>query len=219
MGQLSIFTPEQKIILERIAKSDFLRENFYFTGGSALSEYYLQHRYSDDLDFFSEKRITADFLISFFKDLGEKLGFEFKSETIETVSIFYLVFPRKPILKIDFNFYPFKRVKAGIFKKGIDVDSLLDIAINKLMAIVQRSDIKDFVDFYFLEPKFGVWDLMAGVKVKFGQEQEPYCLASDFLKIEDFTILPRMIKPVSLDELKKFFRMKAQEVGRRAITP
>lgn len=217
MGQISIFTPEQKTILDGIGKNKFLQEIFYFTGGTALSEYYLHHRYSEDMDFFSENKFDNQLIISFVEDLSKQYGFKYKSETMETVNIFYLDFLARPTLKVDFNYYPFKRVKKSIFKNGLYIDSLLDIAINKLMTIVQRADIKDFVDFYFLEPKFGVWDLIEGVKVKFGQKQEPYLLASDFLKIEDFETLPRMIRPVTLNELKEFFRLKAKEVGKKAV--
>lgn len=217
MGQIPIITPEQKIILAGIKENSFIRENFYFTGGTALAEFYLQHRYSDDLDFFSENQFENQPIISFIKDLGEKQGFEFKSEAIETVNIFYLSFPNKPAIKVDFNYYPFKRLENSLFKEGVYVDSLLDMAVNKLMTIVQRANVKDFVDFYFLEPKFGVWDLMEGVRVKFHQEQEPYLLGSDFLKIEDFEILPRMIKPVSLVELKEFYRELARKVGKRGV--
>ncbi len=44
-------------------------------------------------------------------------------------------------------------------------------------------------------------------------------LAEDFLKIEDFEALPRMTKPLDLDQLKTFFREKAKELGKRAVEP
>ena len=44
---------------------------------------------------------------------------------------------------------------------------------------------------------------------------EPLFVAEDFTKVEDFDVMPRMIKPLTLDELKAFFREKAKEVGRR----
>lgn len=217
MGQIQVLTSEQKIILARITKNEFLRENFYFTGGTALAEYYLGHRYSEDMDFFSEQKFDKQPIVSFFEDLSKEHHFELKSESIETVNIFYLYFSNKKTLKIDFNYYPFQRVEKSIFRNGIYIDSLLDIAINKLMMVVQRSDIKDFVDLYFLEPRFGVWDLIEGVELKFRQKLEPYLLGSDFLKIEDFDFLPKMIRQVSLEELKKFFRGKAKEVGQKAV--
>ena len=39
----------------------------------------------------------------------------------------------------------------------------------------------------------------------------------NMLKIEDFKQLPNMIKPIALDELKKFFRMKAVELGLKKV--
>lgn len=38
--------------LKLIADTD-LASHFYFSGGTALSHYYLQHRFSEDLDFFN----------------------------------------------------------------------------------------------------------------------------------------------------------------------
>lgn len=43
--------------MEYAAKSRVITDNFYLTGGTALSEFYLQHRLSEDLDFFSEQEL------------------------------------------------------------------------------------------------------------------------------------------------------------------
>lgn len=50
-----ILTENQIAFLEQIKKSEFLAKNFYLTGGTALAAFYLHHRYSEDLDFFSGK--------------------------------------------------------------------------------------------------------------------------------------------------------------------
>ena len=42
-------------------------------------------------------------------------------------------------------------------------------------------------------------------------------IATNMLKIEDLKQLPNMIKPIALDELKKFFRMKAVELGLKKV--
>lgn len=47
----TVLTPAQKIALELFAASDAVRPLFYLTGGTALAAFYLQHRYSDGLDF------------------------------------------------------------------------------------------------------------------------------------------------------------------------
>ena len=49
---MEILTPFQKELLRVIGNSN-LADNFYLTGGTALAAFYLQHRYSEDLDFFT----------------------------------------------------------------------------------------------------------------------------------------------------------------------
>lgn len=217
MGQISIFTKEQKIIFDGITGNEFISRNFYFTGGTALSVFHLKHRYSDDLDFFTDHQFDTQPVFNLMNSLKNKYHFNFQTETIEKVNMYYLQFSNKKELKIDFNYYPYKRIEKGEVINGITIDSLLDIAVNKLLTINQRTDIKDFIDFYYLEPLFGIWDLIVGVKVKFQFELEPWLLSSDLLKIEDFTVLPRMIKPVSLPALKKFYRELAKKVAKKVV--
>lgn len=217
MGQIQILTQDQKTIISAIVESDYLRTNFYFTGGTALSALYLQHRYSEDLDFFCIQELDNQTIFSLMDNWSHKYDFTFTSEFREVVYIFNLVFKDKKILKVDFAKYPYKQAEKGKYYKGIPVDSLLDIAINKLLTITQRTNVKDFVDCYFLLKNFALWDLIEGVHIKFRMEIEPYILARDFLKVEDFTSLPRMIKPITLDELKIFFRKKAQDLGKKSL--
>ena len=55
MKQPSILTPAQQQFLTLFAQSSPLAKQFYLTGGTALAAFYLQHRYSEDLDFFSDQ--------------------------------------------------------------------------------------------------------------------------------------------------------------------
>lgn len=50
---MEILTVLQLRFINAISKSP-LRDSFFLTGGTALSAFYLQHRYSEDLDFFTE---------------------------------------------------------------------------------------------------------------------------------------------------------------------
>jgi predicted nucleotidyltransferase component of viral defense system len=217
MGKIRLFTKEQKIILDEIKNSKYLRSNFYFTGGTALSGFYLSHRYSDDLDFFSEDKFDNQILLTLIEEWGSKCNFSLKARFIEVVYIFNLMFKNKTQLKVDFAYYPHKRLEKGIVVDSLEIDSLLDIAVNKMLTISSRSEVKDFVDLYFLLQKFHVWDLITGVKIKFNIEIEPLLLGSDFLKVEDFDFLPRMILPLTLEELKDFFRQKAKEMGLKSV--
>lgn len=217
MGQISILTPYQKTILSEFSKSDFLKKNFYFTGGTVLNEYYLKHRHSDDLDFFSEKKFDTQVIFTLMEEWSKKLKFSFQSNFAEITYIFNLTFKDGQDLKVDFSFYPYKRLESGKLTDGIEIDSLFDIAVNKLLVVTQRTEVKDFVDLYFLLKTFTVSDLMVGVKKKFNVELDPFIIAADFLKIEDFDYLPKMIKPLKLKELIEFYRGLSKKLGKKYL--
>jgi len=81
----------------------------------------------------------------------------------------------------------------------------------------QRIEVKDFVDLYFLLQEYSIWDLINAVKIKFNMNVEPFILASDFTEVINFKFLPRMLKLLSLDELKDYFLNQAKSLGRRAV--
>lgn len=217
MGQVKIVNPEQELLLNEFRK-DSLSSEFYFTGGTALSLHYLQHRLSVDLDFFSESPFDSQIILSKVNNWAAKLNATVEYFSIADVThVFNLTFPNKQVVKIDFAHYPYKRVKKSQIINGIQVDSLLDIAINKLLTVQQRTEVKDFVDLYFLLQQFTVWDLIEGVKLKFKVKIDPFIVGSDFLKIENFDFMPEMIKPLTLDDLKSFFRQKAKEITGKSI--
>lgn len=217
MGKIHFFTKEQSLIIDQIAQSDYFRSNFYFTGGTALSCMYLHHRESEDLDFFSEKKLDTEYLLSFMEQLAIQHGFTFTSQLKEIVYIFLLTFPNKTTLKVDFGYYPYKVVEKGMLYKKFQVNSMVDIAVNKLTTVNQRTKVRDFVDLYYLLQKYSIWDLIEGVRVKFHMEYEPLLLATDLLIVDTFTVLPRMILPLTLEELKIFFHKQATELGKKSV--
>lgn len=216
MGKIQVFTKEQQIILAQVRENSFFQQ-FYLTGGTALSALYLQHRYSEGLDFFTEKEFDTQLVLTLIDQWSKQYNFTFTSEFHQVVYIFLLTFKNNQKLKVDFAYYPHKRIKEDNVIDGIKADSLIDIAVNKLLTISQRTEVKDFVDLYFLLEKFTVWDLIEGVRVKFRMRLEPFIIASDFLKVEDFDYLPKMIIPLDLKELKLFFRQKAKGLGAVAV--
>lgn len=64
MGKIPILTKEQETVLGEIIKIKYFKDNFYFTGGTALSLIYLQHRYSEDLEELKD----------FYRDQAKKMG-------------------------------------------------------------------------------------------------------------------------------------------------
>lgn len=85
-------TPKQQIIFNEVSRSDFIKENFYFTGGTALSGVYLHHRLSEDLDFFSQEKFDNLSILNLLTGWGKKHGFKFLLKEQEVVKIYLLEF-------------------------------------------------------------------------------------------------------------------------------
>ncbi len=216
MGKISILTKEQKILLDVIANNDYVASNYYFTGGTALCEYYLHHRYSDDLDFFSTEKIDQQVIFGLMTRWSKQLDFRFESRFVEVVYRFKITFISGTHYMVDFGNHPYIQIEPLNKKCGkMHINSLRDIASNKLFTINQRTEVKDFVDLYFiLKNRFTLWDLIYSAQKKFERAGfDMLLLAQDLLKVEDFTSLPRMIKPLTLLQLKKFFRKEAKQLG------
>ena len=52
-----ILTHNQITFLTAVGESALFMNRFYLTGGTPLAAFYLKHRYSEDLDFFSEEEL------------------------------------------------------------------------------------------------------------------------------------------------------------------
>jgi predicted nucleotidyltransferase component of viral defense system len=142
----------QRKLLALINKEKYFTERFYLTGGTVLAEFYLKHRFSEDLDFFSEKQeVNYLHIVSFFKIKSKDLGLEkFDSHQVLGLFSFFLKFKDGEILKVDFSYFPFPRIEKGFRYKNIEVDSLLDIAVNKIQTIFIQPRARDFIDIYFI---------------------------------------------------------------------
>ena len=63
----------QSLIIETLADS-FLKERFYWTGGTLLAEKYLHHRNSVDIDLFSDKSFLYEEVAPLVKTIQKKAG-------------------------------------------------------------------------------------------------------------------------------------------------
>lgn len=140
-----ILTTWQQTFLRFFADSE-LNEIFRLSGGTALSAFYLEHRLSDDLDFFSSEKIPFYVVENFLKKLNfvDKINFT----KICDRKIFTLKLHDNSLLKTEFTFYPLKNIKTTNQSGLLRIDSLYDIIVNKLCAIADRNDVKDYVDVY-----------------------------------------------------------------------
>lgn len=58
---------------------------------------------------------------------------------------------------------------------------------------------------------------MYAVREKFKLELDLIWLGSDFLKAANFENLPKMLVPLSLQDLKDFYREKAKQLGMSVV--
>lgn len=213
------FTKIQKLFLDKVQLDPYLVKIFYLTGGPALAACYLNHRLSEDIDLFSDTAFDEATVTASMAHLVTSLGVRSKLSKILGRLRYDLTFPNNALLKVDFVFYDFSHIEPTNTFGDLMVDSVGDIAVNKLLSISQRTASKDFVDLYFLLKKYTVWDLQHGVEHKFKLEIEPLYLSSLFAKAEELTDLPIMKKPLSLETLKKFFLAEATRLASKFVKP
>jgi len=200
-------SPLQKKVLDLFGQS-LLKDKFYWTGGTLLSFLYLHHRRSNDLDFFSDEPFTYNQIVGFIRDLKK----EIKLPRIEEKKIFdrqEFLLHDKQKLRIEFVYYPHPKIKKRELWKGIFVDSLDDIAANKLMSFFDRSDPKDLFDLYFLLTKKGytVEKLIKLTEKKFGIKFDKGAVFSEAYKtMENLNELKPLILAKNSKQKQKIIR-------------
>ena len=208
----SVLTPTQKILLGEISRYPPLTNRFYLTGGTALAEFYFHHRISEDLDFFSEEEFDTTYITLFFTKNKEKIGFqEFDLQRKPNRFIYFLHFGKEK-LKVDFAFYPFPRIRADLGKRfgALKIDSVFDIATNKVFTLFQHPRLRDYIDLYFIFkeiPGFDLEELVAYARNKFDFVVDRKELAKNFLKVLDLdqADFPRMLVPFERKDMEEFF--------------
>ena len=216
MEQKEILTAYQKKAIELVVGESKLAA-FYLSGGTALAGVYLHHRFFDDLDFFSFDPLDGQFLHSFINTVKKKLGARsVRYERIFDRNLFFLKLKGEE-LKIEFTQYPFKQLSMVELWRGARVDSLMDIAANKLMALLDRFDPKDFVDLYFLLQQFSLEKIKKDAEKKFGIKIDNLFLGSELAKAQRIKALPIMVRPLTVDELKVFFIELSRKVGEHLL--
>lgn len=211
----SILIQNQINVLEKIGKNKFVSDNFYLTGGTALAEFYLRHRYSEDLDFFSEKEVDIEPLDVFLNNLKKELKItKIDYQGSFNRNIFFLHFD-KDILKIEFTFFPFHRIEKGRKEYDLTIDSFLDIAVNKLFTIYQRTQARDYIDLYSIciEKGFTISELTKKARIKFDYHIDPLQLGTQFLKAQEVKDYPRMIKKLNNKTWQDFFIKEARKLS------
>ncbi len=211
---MQILSKKQLALLDVIGKESQITKNFYLGGGTALTGFYLHHRYSEDLDFFSEQEFDVMSIQSFFKKNKAVLGYD-KLEFQQSFNrhLFFVDFKDETV-KMEFTYFPFARIENGQQHYGINVDSLLDIAVNKVFTIYQRTKARDYIDLYCIikKNKYRMSDLVSLAKTKFDSTIDPILLGAQFIKAKEAPDLPRMIEEIDPKDWQDFFVQEAQKL-------
>lgn len=212
----TILTPAQKIVLALVAKEQRLA-SFYLTGGTALAGFYLRHRTSDDLDFFThdvpDPLLHHEFAERIKKELGAA---SMRYERLYDRNQYFFQLPNEE-LKVEFTHYPFAQLEAPTPKDGVLIDSMRDIAANKLITILDRFDPKDFVDLFFIFQTRDLALVRKDAETKFDMKIGDIFLGSELAKVRRIETLPKMLKSLTIVELKAFFSDKARELSSNVL--
>jgi len=213
MGK-TILTPNQSHFLELAARDAEITKWFYFAGGTALSEFYLHHRLSEDLDFFSENTINELLVDSFMQKTAKRLRARLDKEVHMAILIYRLHFNNQPTLKVDFATIPFDQLERGVHFQNLRIASLWDIVVDKFYTITNRIVARDFVDLYFGVEKVGcdIPQLIAAVEEKYEFNMGEISMASHFLRVKDLTDFPTMLVQFDKKKMEKFFLRLAKSL-------
>ncbi len=205
-----------KKTLQAIASDSIIQKHFYLTGGTALSEYYLHHRLSEDLDFFSETDVDSLWLSTFTKKIKAVIG----ASTVDSQKSFNrnLIFFHigRSVLKTEFTYFPFTQIEKAKTINILHVDSLLDIAVNKFFTIYQQPVSRHFIDLYCILQKsvFRWKELGKLARIKFDVAIDPLQLGSQLYTAKNIGQLPHMITPLN-DSMWRTFFLKSKGIKKR----
>ena len=214
---MNILTPLQINLLRAIGGSP-LKELFYLTGGTALSAFYLGHRYSEYLDFFTPDPSAVQRAPPILQGIARGLGAEITfTRRLDTFLDGFLLSASGERVEMDFAQESPFRLEATHFDDdfGIQVDSLTDISTNKLAALFGRAESKDFVDVYFICQEVTPREKLLELTRQKHLGIDDYWLAMALKRAERIDLLPRTIEQVDLSEMKEYFLGWAAELSEK----
>ena len=210
-----ILTAHQQKLLTLLSKEQDLCSTFLLSGGTALAAFHLFHRLSDDLDFFSMEKVDELRVHRFIDDVSGSIGVQSNDHRrVFDRSIFQLTLADESLLKLEFTHYPYASLDAPVSVDGVRIDSLRDIAANKLAALLDRFEPKDYYDLYFILRQQGrtLHALRADTEKKFGFVINPVVLGAACARVERLPILPHLLEPIPPQDIVSFFLSLARSL-------
>lgn len=205
-------------------KRDFLKaffdrsQVFFLTGGSALGVFYLQHRLSYDLDFFTtDERIEWHLLDNDVRSISGAIGATCEAITAAPAFRRYAL-KRDAVGEIlDFVVERSPQIDTEKERFGkVRVDTLREIAVNKICTLVGRCELKDLVDLFFLSKRgFLVREHLDEARRKEGG-LDPAMLSFILARTTVDQVPDYVLEALDLDELRIFVRNLQREFAELA---
>lgn len=204
-----ILTPLQKEFIEILASLPD-KDQFYLAGGTALAEYYLGHRLSFDLDYFTGTEnliLPASYQI---ENACQKKNLPLRVVRRFSTFVEFLAEKDNDSLKIDLALdSPYRFEQPVISSEGIFVNDYSDLRVDKLLAYFGRAEPRDAVDLYFIAQKEPLEPLLEQAVQK-DTGFDPYWFAIALNRCENFPDEierwpVKMLQPFSPRALKQMF--------------
>lgn len=135
-------------------------EDLYLTGGTALARFYLQHRFSDDLDLFIQVRSDDDLdthrrrkrADAYAQDLVSLLSKDFTicDELYDFYSSRFFILTDTYRFKVDIVREHLHYGELTHTPQGWLLNNIEDMAAAKIAAFEDRAEIKDILDLWYL---------------------------------------------------------------------
>ena len=188
--------------------SESFASDFYLTGGTALSRFYLNHRLSDDIDLFTQnQKIDFSHVNSLVLRILDKLNLKIIKQ-VNTDTFLQFITENQSGNKLKIDFVKEIPVHFGEFKMEgkVRIDSLENIGSNKVLTIFGRRDAKDFIDLYFILQKTKLeFDHFYDLAIQKDLGLSEFYLANSMRQIEDISIYPKMLVKLDKNKLIKFY--------------
>lgn len=211
----SVLSVNQQKLLKLLSEETLICQTFYLSGGTALAEFYLQHRLSEDLDFFSEEEFGPEGVSTVLKKIKDAAGIiRVRYEQSFNRNLFFLELEKDEI-KAEFTYFPFPRIEQKRKIGSLHIDSLIDIAVNKIFTIYQKPRSRDFIDLYCILKReaWTVADLVRKARIKFDYHIDPLQLGAQFVRVQELKDYPRMLMPLDESAWQNFFLEEAKRLS------
>lgn len=208
-------TAETKELFKLVSQLPFISE-FYLGGGTGLA-LQIGHRFSVDLDFFSDspEAVGSDqrgAILNILKDDPSLMVTWDKDGTFVAhwrgVGVSFFRLDRHPL------------TKPPLLISGIRVATVEEIGAMKLAAILSRGTRKDYIDLYFILQQTTLTNLfeVAAIKYPYNAAFPIYAVrALAYFEDAESDPMPRMIKQVKWEQIKAYLEKQAMDIGKKQL--